>query len=120
MRSKRAQERAGESQAKRPGSSDTRHKIRATGAPAGHQTSEESLLEQLPRKRHQRRCVDGGKIHDPTAGRQRQTVISADRTAITHKDKERMILESAFPEPPPDNDIRAPQGGSADTASTNH
>ena len=42
-----------------------------------------------------------------------KTLISGDRTAITYEDMERMILESAFPEPPPDNGIRAPQGGSA-------
>ena len=43
-------------------------------------------------------------------------LVCGDRTAITHEEKERMILESAFPAPPPDNGITAPQGRSAHTA----
>ena len=40
-------------------------------------------------------------------------LISGGDTAITRDDKEWMILAAAFPEPPPDNGITAPQGGSA-------
>jgi len=36
-------------------------------------------------------------------------LIRGDRTAITYEDKKHMILELAFPEPPPDNGIRAPK-----------
>jgi len=40
-------------------------------------------------------------------------LISGDCTAIPREEMERMILEAAFPEPPPDNGVTAPQGGEA-------
>jgi len=43
-------------------------------------------------------------------------LIGRGDTAITRDDKERMILKTAFPEPPPDNGITAPQGGLANMA----
>jgi len=56
------------------------------------------------------------RYRTPRPDNSAKTLIRGDWTAITHEDKECMILDSAFPEPPPDNGIRTPQGGSAHMA----
>jgi len=43
-------------------------------------------------------------------------LVNGERTAVTRDDKEQMILVTAFPEPPSDNGIKAPQAGAAHRA----
>ena len=43
-------------------------------------------------------------------------LINGKRTAVTRDDKEQVILATAFPDLPPDNGIKAPQGGAAHRA----
>ena len=56
------------------------------------------------------------KYSSPRRDDSARPLISGDLTAVTREDKERMILMAAFPEPPPDNGSRTPQGGSAHSA----
>jgi len=43
-------------------------------------------------------------------------LINGDTTAITRREKEMMLIEAAFPEPPADNGVTAPPDGSAHNA----
>ena len=53
----------------------------------------------------------GGRSDTPAPDRTTARDLSS--TEVIQRSPERMIIETAFPEPPPDNGVTAPQDGSA-------